>query len=136
MPITLLKKGQEIELVATAKIGMGITHVKHTPGLLHYREFYEATAKKGKAVDKEFINEFPNLMISMNEEGNEAEFERHKLQNGKTFGEALADALRMWLEHKWPIKKKKMTLLESRRLGFHSGIRDLSKRVDELVYKR
>ena len=88
MPITLLKKGQEIELVATAKIGEGITHVKYTPGLVHYREFYEATTKKGKNVDKEFISEFPTVMISINEEGNESEFERHKLQNGKTFGEA------------------------------------------------
>ncbi|MBS3068476.1 hypothetical protein J4450_07245 [Candidatus Micrarchaeota archaeon] len=64
------------------------------------------------------------------------EFKAEAVRENKTFGEALADALRMWLEHKWPIKKKKMTLLESRRLGFHSGIRDLSKRVDELVYKR
>ncbi len=88
MPITVLKKGQEIELVATAKIGQGIAHVKHTPGLVHYREFYEATPKKGKNLDKEFISEFPSLMISLNEEGNEAEFERHKLQSGKMFGEA------------------------------------------------
>lgn len=89
MPITVLKKGQEVELVATARIGTGIEHVKHTPGLLHYREFWQGEEKKGKSnVDKEFLKEFPILMIDIGSDDKEAEFERHKLENGRTFGEA------------------------------------------------
>jgi len=83
MPLTILRKGQEIELVANAVLGKGIDHVKYSPGLLYYREFYNATAKKGKEVNKEFLENFPTLIINSEENGEEAEFERHKFTNGK-----------------------------------------------------
>ena len=41
IPITLLEKGQEIELVATTKLGKGIEHAKHIPGLCYYRYILE-----------------------------------------------------------------------------------------------
>ena len=37
LPIIILDEGQEIELVATAKLGRGIDHIKHSPGLIFYR---------------------------------------------------------------------------------------------------
>jgi len=37
IPITILDEGQEIEIVANAKLGLGIEHVKHSPGLIYYR---------------------------------------------------------------------------------------------------
>ncbi len=37
IPLVLLEKDQELEFVATARLGKGITHAKHIPGLGHYR---------------------------------------------------------------------------------------------------
>jgi len=37
IPITLLHKGQELELVAIAKVGRGSEHSKFSPGLMFYR---------------------------------------------------------------------------------------------------
>ena len=38
IPLTLLNKNQELDLVATAKMGNGITHSKFSPGLMFYRD--------------------------------------------------------------------------------------------------
>jgi len=43
IPIVQLLKGQELELIATAKLGRGKTHVKHAPGLVWYN--YKPTIK-------------------------------------------------------------------------------------------
>lgn len=51
IPITLLEKGQEIEILATAKLGKGIDHTKYTPGLCHYRHILEVKSKN-KDVEK------------------------------------------------------------------------------------
>ena len=37
IPIVILKEGQELELVARARLGKGIEHSKFSPGLVHYR---------------------------------------------------------------------------------------------------
>ncbi len=36
LPIILLDEGQEIEMVANAKLGKGIEHIKYSPGLIYY----------------------------------------------------------------------------------------------------
>jgi DNA-directed RNA polymerase subunit D len=46
MPITLLEKGQEIEIVATAKLGKGSEHAKYSPGIAYYRNIFEVKSKK------------------------------------------------------------------------------------------
>ena len=48
MPITILDKDQELELVAIAKMGLGVAHAKFSPGVLFYK--YE---QDSKAVDDE-----------------------------------------------------------------------------------
>lgn len=37
IPIVILNEGQELELVARAKLGKGIEHIKFSPGLVYYR---------------------------------------------------------------------------------------------------
>jgi DNA-directed RNA polymerase subunit D len=37
IPITLLRKGQELEILATARLGKGSKHAKFSPGLMFYR---------------------------------------------------------------------------------------------------
>jgi len=46
IPITILNKGQEFELVAKAKMGRGIEHVKFSPGLMAYRNIVEVKIEK------------------------------------------------------------------------------------------
>jgi len=41
IPLTILEKGQDLELVATARLGNGIEHTKHLPGLCYYRNILE-----------------------------------------------------------------------------------------------
>ena len=54
LPLTLLDNEQEIQLVAIAKIGRGIEHIKYSPGLMYYRH----------NVDKEIVN-----FVNVNENG-------------------------------------------------------------------
>lgn len=48
IPLTILEKGQKIELVGTAKIGTGIVHAKHIPGLVYYRNVLEVVSGNNK----------------------------------------------------------------------------------------
>ena len=50
IPLTLLEKGQELELIATARLGKGTDHAKHVPGLCHYR--YLTEIKSSLQIDK------------------------------------------------------------------------------------
>jgi DNA-directed RNA polymerase subunit D len=44
IPLTLLGEGHKLELVATARLGKGINHAKHIPGLCYYRHILEVTS--------------------------------------------------------------------------------------------
>lgn len=37
IPIVILDEGQEFEIVAEARLGKGIEHIKYSPGLIYYR---------------------------------------------------------------------------------------------------
>lgn len=53
MPIVKLSEDQELELVARAKLGLGIKHTKFSPGLVYYRNVAEIEAGKDcKGCDK------------------------------------------------------------------------------------
>src|SRR3989338_5711334 len=57
MPITFLNKGQEIELEATTRFGMGSEHSKFSPGTMFYRKVLEISMdKKFKDAIKEIGN--------------------------------------------------------------------------------
>jgi len=49
IPITLLDKNQELEIVAYTKVGTGDEHAKFSPGIISYREVVEITMDKGCA---------------------------------------------------------------------------------------
>ncbi|MAE49271.1 hypothetical protein CMI48_00430 [Candidatus Pacearchaeota archaeon] len=40
-PLTLINENQNVELVATAVLGRGVSHAKHIPGLCYYRHLLE-----------------------------------------------------------------------------------------------
>jgi len=37
LPLVILDEGQEIELIANARLGKGINHIKYSPGLVYYK---------------------------------------------------------------------------------------------------
>lgn len=45
IPLTLLEKGQEVEVIATARTGKGTDHEKYTPGLCFYRHLVLVKSK-------------------------------------------------------------------------------------------
>lgn len=46
IPIVILNKEQELELVARARLGKGIEHSKFSPGLIYYRNLAKITIEK------------------------------------------------------------------------------------------
>ncbi|PIN77110.1 DNA-directed RNA polymerase subunit D [Candidatus Woesearchaeota archaeon CG10_big_fil_rev_8_21_14_0_10_34_12] len=46
IPIVILSNGQELELIAEAKLGKGTEHVKFTPGIAFYRDVVDIDVKE------------------------------------------------------------------------------------------
>ena len=67
IPLTVLKKGQELEILATARVGKGSQHSKFSPGLMFYRNSMKI--KLDKDCSKEIVNVCPREVF--------------KLENGK-----------------------------------------------------
>ncbi|MEK6827530.1 MAG: DNA-directed RNA polymerase subunit D [Nanoarchaeota archaeon] len=63
IPITILKKGQELEILATAKVGKGSEHVKFSPGLMFYRDSIKI--KLDKDCPKEVVNVCPQGVFKL-----------------------------------------------------------------------
>jgi len=63
IPITLLGKGQELELVATVKVGKGSEHSKFSPGLIFYRNVFEI--KIDKNCPKEVVEKCPKNILKL-----------------------------------------------------------------------
>ena len=61
IPITALNKGQEMELVATAKMGRGSEHSKFSPGFMVYRNIVEVIIDKN--IPKEALEDVPEGII-------------------------------------------------------------------------
>ena len=61
IPITLLSDGQEIELVATVKMGIGQNHAKFSPGIMNYRENSEIYTDK--EIAEKIKNAHPNIEV-------------------------------------------------------------------------
>ncbi|MBI2105628.1 DNA-directed RNA polymerase subunit D [Candidatus Woesearchaeota archaeon] len=65
MPITILLKGQNLELEAIATLGKGKNHSKFSPGLAYYSQFPSLKANKDSKI-KEAAQQSNNLAISGN----------------------------------------------------------------------
>jgi len=65
IPIVLLDKEQEIEIICNASLGKGIEHVKYSPGLIFYKH----------NLDKEILD-----FVNVNEEG-KISFDEEELKN-------------------------------------------------------
>lgn len=61
IPITLLNKGQELDLVAHIKAGKGIEHAKFSPGLMFYRN--SAIARIEKECPQEILDDVKKSQI-------------------------------------------------------------------------
>ena len=66
IPITSLKKGQELEFVATVKVGKGVKHPKFSPGLMFYRNVVDI--KIDKDCPKEIIDICPQKVFELKNE--------------------------------------------------------------------
>ncbi|MDD5012107.1 MAG: DNA-directed RNA polymerase subunit D [Candidatus Nanoarchaeia archaeon] len=62
IPITVLKKGQEIEILGTIRTGKGNEHVKFSPGLMFYRNLMKV--KVDKDCPKEIANACPRGLLN------------------------------------------------------------------------
>lgn len=62
LQLVLLDKDQEIELIATAKQGQGIDHIKHSPGIVFYKHDIDP-----RILDFITIDEESNVTYSENE---------------------------------------------------------------------
>jgi hypothetical protein len=64
------------------------------------------------------------------------EFKAEAVRESKTFGQALAEAILLWLRHKKLSHRKKMKLSDSEPVDFGPGTEALSRKVDEILYTR
>ncbi|MEK6914023.1 MAG: hypothetical protein AABW83_00055 [Nanoarchaeota archaeon] len=67
LPIVLLDKDQEIEIVCNVKLGKGIEHIKYSPGLIYYRH----------SLDNEILD-----FVNINDEG-EVSYDEEEILNKK-----------------------------------------------------
>jgi DNA-directed RNA polymerase subunit D len=61
MPIVYLGEGQELEVVARARVGIGKEHAKYTPGLIYYRHLTELKISKEGEKHKELAESYPHI---------------------------------------------------------------------------
>ncbi len=65
IPITLLNKDQEVELVATARLGKGIEHSKYSPGLVYYRNLAKVEVDNQCDNCKECVEACPQKILEV-----------------------------------------------------------------------
>ncbi len=61
IPIVLLEKEQELEVVAKARIGKGIEHAKFSPGILYYRHYNKIEISKEGEKHSELAELHPDI---------------------------------------------------------------------------
>ena len=64
IPIVLLTEGQELELVARARLGKGIEHVKFSPGIIYYRNKAKIEIDKDCDLCEDCVKACPAKILS------------------------------------------------------------------------
>jgi len=65
IPIVILTEGQELELVARARLGKGVEHSKFSPGLVHYRNLAKIEIDKNCGDCRECIESCPQNILKL-----------------------------------------------------------------------
>ena len=119
IPITILKKGQEFEILATAKVGKGSQHVKFSPGLMFYRDSIKI--KLDKDCPKEVVNVCPQGVF--------------KLENGKVVAdEEKCDMCEACTDYCRKVGKNSIELIPSEELV--STVESFGQISEEEIFKR
>ncbi len=72
MPIVILEKGNELELIAEARLGLGKVHAKYSPGLVSYRAVPVFTTKQAEMdAIKICIDSCPKKVLGMDEKSSQ-----------------------------------------------------------------
>ncbi len=68
MPIAILDEDQELEFVAHARLGRGISHAKYAPGIIFYRHLFRVEGKNEQL--KQFFEKYKQSIDYLEKEGN------------------------------------------------------------------
>jgi DNA-directed RNA polymerase subunit D len=120
IPITVLKKGQEMEILATARMGKGNEHSKFSPGLMFYRNMVKL--KVDKDCPKEIVNACPKGVL--------------KLENGKVsvVDENKCDMCEECIEMCRKLGKKSVELIPTEELAI--TVESFGQIPEEDIFKR
>ncbi len=65
IPLVVLREGQELELIAKARLGKGIGHTKFSPGLVYYRNVAEIEISKGCKACQKCVEACPQKVLKL-----------------------------------------------------------------------
>lgn len=133
IPLTILNKGQEIELLAKAKQGKGTEHSKYSPGILNYREIFNI--KVDKEVNKEkIVNVCPKRVFSI--EGDKLKIKEEKCDMCEACKDILEDREKIQII---PSKEIFVEIESFGQIGVKDliplAIKELKKDLDEISKK-
>lgn len=131
IPIVLLDKNQEIEIVARAGIGRGIEHSKHSPGLLFYNHLPKIKISKEAESLKELAEFYPEVFIFDTrlrvKDPSKLQLDSDDLKDYKGIEISFDDTLVFQIES-WGQISAKEILLESCKV-LQSNLQELSKQI-------
>ncbi len=125
-PVVLLNKGQELELIANARMGIGKEHIKHAPGIIFYRNLAKIKVDKSCKDCKECIEACPLGIIEESGEVDDKKIYKCDLC------EACVDACKKKGKESIQIEKTKQLVIVVESYGIMNPKEILEKSADAL----